>query len=67
MHIDDVSVLYFGLAVFLIISPLTLIRRIERFAFTYIIADVLILITAIIIVIFASIHISHKQLWGEGV
>ena len=58
LEIDDISVIYFGIAVFVVITPLTLIRHIEKFAFTYIFADILILITAIVIVIFASIHIS---------
>lgn len=42
-------------------------RRIEKFAFTFIIADILILITVITIVVYASIHISEKKVWGEGV
>jgi proton-coupled amino acid transporter len=44
------------------------VRRIEKFAFTYVIADILIFITAITILVFASIHISEKKEgWGDGV
>jgi proton-coupled amino acid transporter len=50
-----------------VITPLTLIRRIEKFAFTYIIADFLILTTAIVIFIFACLHISQKKVWAEGI
>jgi proton-coupled amino acid transporter len=55
--------------VFLVTVPLTYVRRIEKFAFTYVIADFLILITAITILVFAVLHIQEKGFdkWGEGV
>lgn len=42
-------------------------RKIEKFAFTFIIADFLILGTVITITVYAIIHISEKKVWGEGV
>ena len=43
-------------------------RRIEKFAFTYIFADILIFVTAITIIVFATIHIKEKGYqWGVGV
>lgn len=44
-----------------------LVRRVEKFAFTFLIADVLILTTVIVIIVYASIHIHEKKVWGEGV
>ena len=53
---------------FAVTAPLCLVRRIEKFAFTYIFADILIFITAITIIVFATIHIKEKDYkWGEGV
>ena len=63
----DIHVLYIGIASFFVIFPLCLVRRIEKFAFTFIIADFLILITTIVIIVYASIHISEKKVWGDGV
>jgi solute carrier family 36 (proton-coupled amino acid transporter) len=60
--------LQLGVFLFVVTAPLCFVRRIEKFAFTYIIADFLILITAITIVVFAGIHISEKEEgWGDGV
>lgn len=56
-----------GVFLFIVTAPLCFVRRIEKFAFTYVIADFLILITAITILIYAGIHISEKKVWGEGV
>ena len=47
-------------------TPLTFVRRIEKFAFTYIFADLLILITAIVIIVYSSLHIKDKG-WGENI
>lgn len=44
-----------------------MVRGIEKFAFTYIIADILILITAITIVVFATIHYNETGHWGSGI
>jgi hypothetical protein len=65
MHLVN---LFAGIFVFAVTAPLCLVRRIEKFAFTYIFADILIFITAITIIIFATIHINDKGYkWGEGV
>lgn len=64
----NIDTKYVGIFVFAVTVPLCLVRRIEKFAFTYIFADVLILITAITILIFATIHIKEKGWkWGEEV
>lgn len=56
-----------GVFIFVVATPLTFVRRIEKFAFTHMFADFLVLLTAIVIIVFASIHISEKKVWGEGV
>ena len=58
-----------GIFVFLVTTPLIFVRRIEKLAFTYVIADFLILITAITIIVYAILHIQEKgfEKWGEGV
>lgn len=63
----NIDVLYIGIGSFLVTAPLCLVRRIEKFAFTFIIADILILITAITIVVFAFLHLEDTGSWGEGV
>jgi proton-coupled amino acid transporter len=44
-----------------------LVRHIEKFAFTYVFADILIILTAITILVYAGLHIHEKKVWGEGV
>ena len=63
----DVNIIYWGVIVLFIAGPLCLVRRIEKFAFTYIFADILIFITAIMITVFAGIHLADNKKWGEGV
>lgn len=63
----DIKVVYIGLIAFGITAPLCLVRKIEKFAFTFLIADFLILATAITIVVYASIHVSERGSWGEGI
>lgn len=74
MYLNTISVsptlaqLRLGIFLFIVTAPLCFVRRIEKFAFTYVIADVLMLLTTITIVIFAWIHVSEKKTgWGEGV
>jgi solute carrier family 36 (proton-coupled amino acid transporter) len=55
-----------GLLCFVIYAPLCLVRKIEKFSITHIFADALILITTIVILVYASIRLG-KQGWGEGV
>ncbi len=43
---------------FFIATPLCYVRRIEKFAFTYLIADILILFTVIVILVYSSIDAS---------
>jgi amino acid permease len=64
----DIDKLYIGLGAFIVTAPLCLVRKIELFAFTFLIADILILLTAIIIVYFAIVHLQDKDWeWGQGV
>jgi amino acid permease len=60
----NINTLYLGLFTFAVTAPLCMVRRIEKFAFTYIIADFLIFVTAITIIVFAVIHIQEKKVWG---
>jgi proton-coupled amino acid transporter len=55
--------------VFVVSTPLVFVRRIEKLAFTHIIADCLIFVTAITILVVAALHIKDKGIsaWGEGV
>lgn len=55
-----------GLLCFIIYAPLCLVRKIEKFSITHIFADALILITTIVILIYASIHLKDDG-WGTGV
>jgi proton-coupled amino acid transporter len=47
-------------------TPLSYIREIGKFAFSYLIADVLILVTGLVILVFATMNLSDNG-WGEGV
>ena len=51
----DTPRIWFGLLCFVIYVPLCLVRKIEKFAWTHILADALILITTIVIIVYASI------------
>jgi solute carrier family 36 (proton-coupled amino acid transporter) len=42
------------------------VRKIEKFAWTHLLADALILLTTVVILVYALIHLSKKG-WGEGV
>ena len=65
---EPVDIIYVGLFVFAVTAPLCLVRRIEKFAFSYIFADALIFIAAITILVFATMHIKEKGWnWGVGV
>lgn len=51
---------------FLVTTPLGYVRRIGFFAFSYVIADVLIFSTALVILIFATRKVT-QQGWGDGI
>ncbi len=55
---------FVGLFVFAVTAPLCLVRKIEKFSFTYIFADMLIFGAWITILIYATLHISEKKVWG---
>lgn len=48
---------------FLVTTPLSYVRKIEKFAFSYVIADMLILVTTIVILAFATYHVTQEG-WG---
>ena len=57
-----------ALGLFLVTAPLCLIRRIEVFAFTFLIADALIVFTAGTIVVYGIMHLNDNGgQWGEGI
>lgn len=47
-------------------TPLSYVRKIEKFAFSYLIADMLIFVTTVVILFFATYHVVDDG-WGEGV
>lgn len=51
---------------FIIYVPLCWVRKIERFSVTHIFADMLILITTIVILVYAFIQLSNNG-WGGGI
>ena len=51
----DVPILWFGLLCFIITTPLSYVRKIEKFAFSYVLADILIFVTTVVIIGFASV------------
>ena len=56
---------YIGALCFVIYVPLCLVRKIEKFAFTHIIADGLIMITTLVILVYALMQLSDSG-WGKG-
>jgi len=49
-------------------TPFVLVRRMEKFAFTHALADILIFTTAIMIIVFAILHVVDKNgKWGDGI
>jgi len=55
-----------GLLCFVIYVPLCLVRRIEKFAWTHLVADVLIILTLLVIFVYALLKLSDKG-WGSGI
>lgn len=60
VHLD---ILYYGLICFAITTPLSYVREIEKFAFSYVLADFLILLTTIVILVYSTIRIVNE---GNG-
>ena len=50
----------------MVTGPICLVRRIEKFAFTHAIADVLIFVTAIMIIVFGFIKVKDHG-WGTDI
>ena len=53
----DLDLKYYGLVCFVITTPLSYVREIEKFAFSYIFADILILITTVVILVFSTMKL----------
>lgn len=50
----------------MVTTPLSFFREIEKFAFSYVIADTLIFVTTVVIVVFATMNLTRDG-WGNGV
>jgi len=48
---------YYGIICFVITTPLSYVREIEKFAFSYVLADILILSTTIVILVFSTMKL----------
>ena len=55
-----------GALCFIIYVPLCLIRKIEKFAWTHLVADALIMLTTLVILVYAFIHLSDFGWLGPG-
>ena len=53
----DLELKYYGLTCFIITTPLSYVREIERFAFSYVLADVLILVTTVAILVYSTMKL----------
>jgi hypothetical protein len=53
----DLELKFYGLICFVITTPLSYVREIERFAFSYVIADILILTTTVAILVFSTMKL----------
>ena len=60
------NIWWFGLICFVITTPLSFVRKIEKFAFSHVFADILIFVTTIVILVFAGLNVKDNG-WGEGV
>lgn len=64
---SDINILYLGVFVFLLTTPLCYMRSIDRFAFSYAIADILVFITAIVILVYSTMHLkSNNWQWATN-
>jgi amino acid permease len=57
---------YFGLMCFLIYTPLCWVRNLEKFNSTHIFADVIIFVTAIVVIVYTIIYAAKNPI-GEGI
>jgi proton-coupled amino acid transporter len=62
----NIDIKIYGIICFLITTPLCYVREIEKFAFSYVLADILILSTTIVILVYSSIKLA-KDGPGEEV
>ena len=59
-------IIHIGFLCFLMTTPLSFVREIEKFAFSYVFADLLILVTTILILGFSTYKLT-KDGWGENI
>lgn len=50
-----------GLGCFLICTPLSYVRKIEKFGFSYLLADVLIFVTTVVIFVYALLFLKSDE------
>jgi uncharacterized membrane protein YkgB len=53
----DMELKYYGFFCFLITTPLSYVREIEKFAFSYVLADILILTTTVAILVYSTMKL----------
>ncbi|CDW89459.1 UNKNOWN [Stylonychia lemnae] len=61
----DFSRIYIGIIAFFVMTPLSYVRQVQKFAIFYIFADVLILVTVVTIIAYSSQSVVDHG-WGEG-
>jgi len=61
----EVSTWWFGLGIFFIYTPLCWVRKIEKFSSTHIFADLAIVTTAAVVLVYAGVHISDNGIGPE--
>lgn len=61
-----VDIKWIGLIVFVVVTPLSFMRSIEKFAFTYVFADILIFVTTVTILVYATKYTNDNG-WGDGI
>ena len=57
------NLIFVGIVTFVLCAPLTFVRKIEKFSWTYLIADLLILVISISIIVFSCLHVRDYG-WG---
>ncbi len=59
----SIDIKWYGLFCLVFLTPLTFLRSIEKFAFSHVFADILILVTTIVIIVFATKNTADHG-WG---
>jgi uncharacterized membrane protein YkgB len=62
----NINILWFGFLCFIVTTPLSYVREIEKFAFSYVLADILILATTLVILGFSTYKLTNEG-WGKDI